>query len=289
MALAATAAADLEIVPLSPVMGAEIRGLDLWAPMDDATFARLREAFVRHKVLRVAGQPLDEPAHIAFSRRFGPLQVHVLDQYRHPVHSEIYLLSNVDRVTGKPKGEHPDKGTMLWHTDLSFQATPALATILYGIAIPRAGGETEFCDLQAAWDALPEADQRRLVSLRCIHDLESSRIRSEDLPLTEKQKRDAPPVEHPLIRTHPETGRKGFYLGSHVARIVGMPETESRALIEELTDFATQPRFVYRHRWTSGDVMMWDNRSTMHRAGNYDTAGDRRIVQRTVVIGDKPV
>jgi taurine dioxygenase len=290
MALAATAAAtEFEIVPLSPVMGAEIRGLDLWAPMDDATFARLRAAFVRHKVLRVPGQPLDEPAHIAFSRRFGPLQVHVLDQYRHPVHSEIYLLSNVDRVTGKPKGEHPDKGTMLWHTDLSFQATPALATILYGIAIPRAGGETEFCDLQAAWDALPEAEQRRIGAMRCIHDLESSRVRSKDLPLTEKQKREAPPVEHPVVRIHPETGRRCIYLGDHAEWIVGMPYEEGRALIEELNALAVHPDLTYEHRWQPHELIVWDNRCLMHRATPYDPFTERRVVRRCTVLGEEPV
>jgi alpha-ketoglutarate-dependent taurine dioxygenase len=184
---------------------------------------------------------------------------------------------------------HPDPGTVEWHTDLSFQARPALATILFGLEVAREGGETEFCDLEAAWDALPASEQRRLAGLRCVHDLAASRRRSGDTPLTERQRREAPPVEHPLVRTHPETGRKVLYLSSHIDYVIGMSEKESDALLAELVAHATAPPRTIRHRWTAGDVVMWDNRCTMHRAAAYDLAEERRIVQRTVVIGDAPV
>ena len=287
--MALASATELEVVPLSPALGAEIRGIDLWARMDDTTFARLREAFLRFKVLRIPGQRHDLRGHIAFSRRFGPLQIHVLDQYRHPEHQEIYEISNVDRATGRTKGVHPDPGTLEWHTDLSFQARPALTTILFGVEVPNVGGETMFCDLEAAWDALGEPERRRLAGLRCVHDLAASRRRSGDTPLTERQRREAPPVEHPLVRTHPDTGRKVLYLSSHIDYIVGMQEAESDALLAELVAHATRAPRTLRHRWTSGDVVMWDNRCTMHRATAYDLSGERRIVQRTVVIGDAPV
>jgi len=281
-------AATLDIAKLSPGIGAELRGLDLWR-LDDAGFAALRDAFLRFKVLRIPGQRHDPLGHIGFSRRLGEVQIHVVDQYRHPDHPEIYEISNVDRATGKARGEHPDPGTLAWHTDLSFMARPALATILYGIAIPLEGGETEFCDLAAAWDALPEAEQRKLAGLRCVHDLAASRRRSGDIPLTAKQRAGAPPVEHPLVRTHPETGRQVLYLSSHIDYVVGMDAAASDALLARLVAHATQPARTYRHRWSSGDVMMWDNRCTMHRATAYDVSGERRIVQRTVVIGDVPV
>ncbi|MBL8663622.1 MAG: TauD/TfdA family dioxygenase [Candidatus Odyssella sp.] len=279
----------LDLSPISPVMGAEVQGVDLAAPMDAPAFAAIRAAFNRHGLLRFPAQTLDEAALVAFSRRFGELQIHVLDEYRHPRFPEIYVLSNVDRATGETTGRHPDLGTLVWHSDLSFQRRPALATILYGIAVPKAGGETLFADLAAAYDALDGALKRRIAGLRAIHDLDHSRQRAGAPPMTAAQRAEAPPVDHPLVRTHPETGRKGLYISHHIARIEGLPEAESRALLGELMAHATGERFVYANRWRSGDVVMWDNRLTMHRATEYDAARERRVIHRTVVKGDTPV
>lgn len=279
----------LDIAPISPVMGAEVHGIDLAAPMDGDTFAAIRAAFNRHMLLRFPAQKLDEAALVSFSRRFGELQIHVLDEYRHPRFPEIYVLSNVDRTTGKTTGRHPDLGTLVWHSDLSFQRRPALATILYGIEVPKTGGETLFADLGAAYEALDDATKRRIAGLRAIHDLDYSRQRAGAPPMTAAQRAEAPPVDHPLVRTHPETGRKGLYISHHIARIEGLPEAESRALLGELMAHATGERFVYANRWRSGDVVMWDNRLTMHRATEYDAARARRIIHRTVVKGDIPV
>jgi taurine dioxygenase len=279
----------VHVDPLSNAMGAEIRGVDLGKPLDDGTFAAVRSAFQRFLLLRFPAQRLTEPAQIAFSRRFGELQVHVLDQYRHPQYAEIYVLSNVDRTTGRTIGHHPDKGTLAWHSDLSFQRRPALATILYGMETPSAGGETQFADMYAAYDALDETMKRRIDGLRAIHDLDVSRTRMGEPPMTPEQRAKAPPVDHPLVRTHPETGRKLLYISGHVARIDGLPEHESDALVHQLMDHATQPRFVFSYRWQPGDVVMWDNRCTMHRATAYDTSAERRVIHRTVVLGDVPV
>ncbi len=279
----------LDIAPISPVMGAEVHGIDLAAPMDGDTFAAIRAAFNRHMLLRFPAQKLDEAALVSFSRRFGELQIHVLDEYRHPRFPEIYVLSNVDRTTGKTTGRHPDLGTLVWHSDLSFQRRPALATILYGIEVPKTGGETLFADLGAAYEALDDATKRRIAGLRAIHDLDYSRQRAGAPPMTAAQRAEAPPVDHPLVRTHPETGRKGLYISHHISRIDGLAEAESRALLSELMAHATSERFVYANRWQSGDVVMWDNRSTMHRATEYDAAGERRVIHRTVVKGDVPV
>ncbi len=279
----------LDLAPISPVMGAEVHGVDLARPMDDATFAAIRAAFGRHMLLRFPAQTLDEVALVAFSRRFGELQIHVLDEYRHPRFPEIYVLSNVDRTTGRTTGRHPDLGTLVWHSDLSFQRRPALATILYGIEVPKTGGETLFADLCGAYDALGDAMKRRIEGLRAVHDLDYSRQRAGAPPMTATQRAEAPPVDHPLVRTHPETGRKGLYISHHISRIQDLPEAESRALLAELMAHATGDRFVYANRWQTGDVVMWDNRCTMHRATEYDAAEERRVMHRTVVKGDIPV
>jgi alpha-ketoglutarate-dependent taurine dioxygenase len=198
-------------------------------------------------------------------------------------------LSNVDPTTGRTIGRHPDKGTLTWHSDLSFQRRPALATILHGIETPQRGGETEFADMAAAWDALDEAMKQRLAGLRAVHDLDMSRRRMGEPPLTEAQRRQTPPIEHPVVRTHPDTGRKILYISRHVSHIPGMPQDESDALLDALMAHATSPRFVFRYRWKPGDVLMWDNRSTIHRATAYDTSAQRRVIHRTVVLGDVPV
>jgi taurine dioxygenase len=278
----------IEVVPISDVMGAEIRGLDLSRPLDDATFEMVRDAFHRHKLLRFPAQHLSEAQQVAFSRRFGELQIHVLDQFRHPAHPEIYVLSNVDKRTGRTTGRHPDKGTLVWHSDLSFQRRPALATILYGMDVPRRGGETLFADMTTAYAALPDALKRRIAGRRAVHDLDYSRIRAGEPPMTAKQRAEAPPVDHPLVRIHPDTGEKVLYISHHVSHIEGLPVDDGRALLEELMAHATADRFVYRNAWQTGDVVMWDNRCTMHRATEYDTATERRVIHRTVVKGDVP-
>ena len=218
----------LRLEPLSPSIGAAVHGVDLSRPLDDATFAALSAAFHRHMLLRFSEQQLDAAQQLAFSRRFGELQVHVLDQYRHPQYPEIYVLSNIDAATGKPMGHHPDKGTLTWHSDLSFQRRPALATILYGIETPASGGETQFADMAAAYDALDDETKRRVAGLRCVHDLDHSRRRMGEPSMTEAQRRQTPPVEHPLVRTHPATGRKILYISRHVSHIAGLPSDGKR-------------------------------------------------------------
>jgi taurine dioxygenase len=274
---------------LSPTMGAEVGGVDLSHALDDDSFAAVRDAFHRHLLLRFPEQRLNEAEQVAFSRRFGELQVHVLDQYRHPQYPEVYVLSNVDRETGRTIGHHPDKGTLAWHSDLSFQRRPALATILYGIETPSIGGETQFADMVAAYEALDAAMKRRIQTLRAVHDLDVSRGRMGEPPMTPEQRRQAPPVSHPLVRTHPDSGRRALYVSGHVSHIEGLPENESASLFAQLMAHATQPRFVYSYRWRQGDVVMWDNRCTMHRATAYDTSAERRVIHRTVVLGDVPV
>jgi len=272
----------MEVRPLSPVMGAAVHGVDLSAPLPAAEREAIQQAFDRHLLLVFPSQRIDELQQIAFSRQFGELQVHVLDQYRHPRYPEIYLLSNVK--SGKTTGEHPDKGTLVWHSDLSFQPRPALATILYGLEVPRAGGDTLYANMCAAYDALDGSTKRQLEQLHAMHDLDASRRRAGEPPMSDTQRAAAPPVEHPVVRTHPGTGRKILYISRHVSHVAGMKQATSDALLEALMAHATQERFVFRHRWGQRDVVMWDNRCTMHCATPYDAAAERRVIHRTVTL-----
>ena len=172
--------------------------------------------------------------------------------------------------------------------DLSFQERPALATILYVLQTPGEGGDTEFADLAAAYDALDADTRSSIAGMRAIHDLDHSRRRMGEPPMTREQRRATPPVSHPVVRTHPETGRKVLYVSRHVSHVDGMDAAESDALLGRLMAHATDARFVYRYRWQPRDVVMWDNRCTMHRATAYDTAATRRVIHRTVVLGDRP-
>jgi taurine dioxygenase len=277
----------MQVRPLSDVMGAEVRGIDL-SNFPENQFPEIQKAFHRHLLLVFPDQQIDEAQLIAFSRRFGDLQVHVLDQYRHPRFPEIYVLSNVNK-TGNTTGSHPDKGTLVWHSDLSFQRRPALATILYGIEVPRVGGDTLYADMYAAYESLDQSLKRTLANLRAVHDLDASRRRAGEPPMTEKQRAEAPPVEHPVVRTHPETGRKILYISRHVSHFAGLAARESDRLMERLMAHATGERFVFRHQWGRRDVVMWDNRCTMHCATPYDAGAQRRVLHRTVVKGDVPI
>jgi alpha-ketoglutarate-dependent 2,4-dichlorophenoxyacetate dioxygenase len=277
----------LQARPLTPSFGVEVCALDLSEPLPPAAAAELRALFDQHLVLLFRDQRLLPERHIAFARNFGPLEVHVLDQYHADRHPELFVLSNVG-PDGRPNQVHPDRGTLVWHTDASFQRCPALATILYAEAVPQAGGHTLFADTLSAFEALSLADQEWLAAKRAVHDLSVSREKAGYGPLPAEQGVKVPAVEHPLVRTHPPTGRRGLYLGSHAQRIAGLPDVESAGLIERLIAHITEPRFVYDHAWRAGDLLMWDNRAVLHRATEYDTAVEPRIVRRAVVAGDEP-
>ncbi|MEX1303714.1 MAG: TauD/TfdA family dioxygenase [Rhodovibrionaceae bacterium] len=272
----------LAVQPSGAALGAVVEGLDLTKPLSDEIFEEILAAFHCHHVLCFRDQDLDEESFIAFSRRFGELQTHVLSQWLRDDYPEIYILSNYDMAgSGKPTGG--DKVARVWHSDLSFAEVPALATLLYAVEVPSEGGNTEFANMLAAHDALDERSKRRLEKLRAIHDLQTSHNRIKQKPLTEEQIKAAPPVEHPIVRTHTPTGRKGLYMGyGHTKGVVGMSEKEGQVLIDELVAFSTEPRFVYSHKWCVGDVVLWDNRCTMHRGTPYDDRERRRMLRTTV-------
>jgi taurine dioxygenase len=286
--MAADLALPLRIRPLTPRLGARIDGVRLAEGMDDARFAEIYRAFLLHQVLLFEPQQLPPAAQVAFARRFGEVQVHVMAQYHADGHPELYRLSNLDD-NGRPTGKHPDRGTLAWHTDGSWSRVTGQATIIYGEVVPTRGGETHFADMYGAYERLSPAWKQRLTTMRAVHNLDFSRTRrhGEDL-MTEAQKRERPPVDQPTVRTHPETGRKCVYLGDHAEYIVGLPYDEGRALIEELNAMIIHPDLVYEHRWTAGELLLWDNRCVLHKATAFDEASEGRVVRRCTVLGEVP-
>jgi taurine dioxygenase len=267
-------AAALESRPLTLGFGAEVVGLDLSQSVDAPLASELRALFDRRLVLLFRGQRLSPNAQIAISRCFGELRTLGLS-----------MISNVG-PDGRPKGQHPNLTTLVWHTDSSYARRPPYATVLYAEIVPAAGGHTLFADTLSAWEALSEADRARLASLRVTHDISVMPRKVGYDPQPPEQAK--PPVDHPLIRTHPPTGRRGIFLGGHADRIVGLPDDESAELIDRLMAHTTQPDFVYEHTWRSGDLLIWDNRATLHRATEYDTAAESRVMRRAVLKGDAP-
>lgn len=277
-----------EVRPLTQNLGAEIIGVDLVRGVDDGLFVAIYEAFVRYQVLLFGTQELPPGRQVEFARRFGQVQIHVMNQYHADGYPELYRLSNLDE-NGNPNGRHPDKGTLAWHTDGSWQRVTGQATIIYAEVVAGEGGETHFCDMVGAYERLTPAWKLRIEKLRAVHNLDFSRTRrhAEDR-MTEAQRNAVPPVDHPIVRTHPDTGRKCLFLGDHAEYILGMNYEEGRELIEELNALAIQPDLTYRHCWTPGELLVWDNRSVLHRATSYDPAVQRRVIRRCTVLGETP-
>ena len=278
----------MRLRPLTPNLGAEVSGIELSAAMDEAGFRAIYQGFLRYQVLLFPPKDLPPGDQVAFARRFGEVQVHVMNQYHADGYPELYRLSNLDR-NGRPSGHHPDKGTLAWHSDGSWQRVTGQATIIYGEVMPESGGETHFCDMYGAYERLSPSWQKRIAGLRAVHNLDFSRNRrhGED-PLTDAQRQAKPPVDHPIVRTHPETGRKCLFLGDHAEYVQGMPYDEGRALIDELNALAVHADLTYEHRWKARELLVWDNRCVMHRATAYDAANEGRVIRRCTVLGEIP-
>jgi taurine dioxygenase len=284
---AQAASRGLELLPLPDGLGAEVKGLSV-AAVDDAVFPSLYAAFLAHQLLLFRDQALPPGAQVAFARRFGEVQVHVMDQYHAGAHPELYTLSNLG-PDGRPSGKHPDRGTLAWHTDGSWRRTTGQATMLYAEKMPSSGGGTDFADMYSAYDALAPEEKARLQGLRAIHNLNFSRDRRHgEEPLTEAQRNAVPPVDHPIVRTHPETGRKCVFLGDHAESIEGMAYEEGRCFIDALNERIVALAKTYTHRWRPGDFIVWDNRCLLHRAESYDTAREARVIRRCTILGEVP-
>ena len=275
----------LDLRPLSPGFGVEVSGLDLARPMTAATFAALERAFFAGQVLTVRAQRLTAAQFVAFARRFGPPEPHVIDQFHHPDDPNILILSNRKR-DGVPLGL-ADAGTY-FHSDYSYLQVPARATTLYSIEVPRRGGNTLFADQYAAWEGLPAAMQRRIETLTAIHHYGNRKERDDASrtaasALTPEQKAKMPLITHPIVRTHPVTGRKALYAVSGSSYgIVGMPEDEAVALLDELAAHATQEKYVYSFAYGVGDVVVWDNASLLHSATLLDPDDARTLWRITI-------
>jgi taurine dioxygenase len=271
-------------------LGAEVLGLDLSQPLSEGDFARLHRAHLDHHVLVFRDQNITPGQQVAFSRRFGPLQIHVLRQFQLATDPEVLVISNI-RENGQPIGLG-DAGHF-WHSDLSYKETPSLGSMLHAQELPAKGGDTLFANQHTAWERLPAHLRRAVAGARAEH---SYLARYEDLrkrnpwrpALTQAQIDEVKPVVHPVVRTHPETGRKALFVSEHfTTRIVGLPEDESRALLDELFDHSTRPEHIYRHQWQPQDMVFWDNRSLMHLAAGCPE-DQRRKLYRTTIEGDVP-
>lgn len=269
--------------PLSYSLGAEVIGVDLAQPLDDDLFSQIHQGFLRFGILLFRDQKVTREQHIAFSRRFGELDRHeTLPRDRHPEYPELLLVTNVPKPNGKPSDS---KYTgQLWHSDLSFTLVPALGSVLRGIDIPPVGGDTMFANMTMAYDTLSDGMKRMIADLHAVH-VGVRKIVDLTPDRAEETRKLIPPIAQPVVRTHPETGKKALYIGEKVSSFVDMTEEESRPLIDYLCRHATRPRFVYRHQWRADDILLWDNRCTMHVAlGDYEE-GERRHLERTTVKG----
>jgi len=274
-------------------MGAEISGADLSGEMDEGTFATILQMFLGHQVVVFRGQHLDPQQFLRFARRFGPPEPHVLDQFHHREHPDILILSNV-MSNGTPTGL-ADGGTY-WHTDYSYLEIPARATLLYSIQVPQSGGDTLFSDQVAAYDDLPESMKQRLDGLMGIHlygnrdDMDpASRTRAYPPDDRQKQVRGIAHLRHPIVRTHPLTGRKSLYAVSGTSiGIEGMPEHEALRLLRELAAHSTQPKYQFSVRYGIGDVVIWDNAAVLHSATLVDPDDARTLWRITVKERDRP-
>lgn len=290
--------AGVTIRPLGPALGAEVTGIDLGRPVDDAVFALLRAALQRHHFLCVRDQRLDEEAQVDVSVRFGPLETFP-EQHKTRARPTFYNVANVAPDGSRMALSDPrmvgQKLNEFWHTDSSYRFVPSYCSLLYAIeALPdeTEDGETEFSNLFLAYDALPEATKRRIEPLHMVHDYAYDYRLFPDLPPLEPAVREAfPPATHPLVRVHPDRhGRRAlFFTANTGSEIGGLSLEEGRALHADLVAHVSRPEFCHRHRWRTGDLMIWDNRCVLHRARPYDARRYRRVARRTTVAGDGPV
>ena len=274
---------------------AEVSGIDIRTPLDHDSVAAIEAGMDRYAVLVFPGQRISDEEQMAFTRNFGAIEDARGGNVTKPQDKRLVAgmndVSNLGR-DGRPLARDSRQrlfniGNMLWHSDSSFRAIPAKYSLLSARVVNSRGGNTEFADMRAAYDALDEAMKRHIEDLVCEHSLMYSRGSLGFLDFSEEEKQMFSPVRQRLVRAHPVTGRKSLYLSSHAGSVLGMPMPEARILLRDLTEHATQPRFVHVHTWAPYDLVMWDNRQTMHRVRRYDESQPRDM-RRTTVAGDAP-
>ena len=277
----------LSLKPLHPLFAAEAGGIDLRKPLSPAEVRDIETAMDRYAVLVFRDQPLGQGEQVALSRRFGPLNIGLRKATGAKNRFDYEELIDISNVTleGSVAPRHDGKlifqlANQLWHSDSSFQQRPIKYSLLSAVVIPAEGGETEFADLRAAYDSLPDSMKRQIVGLNAEHSAFHSRFLLGDTQYTPDQIKVLPPAQWPLVRIHPQSKRKVLFVGVHCTHIPGMTVPEGRVLIWDLLEHATQREFVYRHSWRVGDLVMWDNRATLHRGRRYDLS-QRRDLRRT--------
>ena len=276
----------LKLRRLSHALGAEVCGIDIARPMSETEFGDIYDAFLAYGILLFRNQNVTREQHIEFSRRFGELDRHdALPRDRHPAYPELLRVTNEPNPDGTPSDTRYTGRQ--WHSDMSFTPCPALGSLLRCFAVPDVGGDTLFASMYMAYETLSDGMKKLIADLHGIHMSGTRKIANTATGISraEEQRRINPPVAQPVVRVHPETGRKALFLGEKVKRFDGMTEEESRPLIDYLNCHATRPEFVYRHAWRANDIVVWDNRCTMHQAlGDFDETQLRHL-ERTTVLG----
>ena len=279
----------ITVYPVTSNFAAEV-GIDLSQPLDDSDVTAVKQAFWQYAVLIFPNQNLTEEEHLAFARHIGPIEPSI-GAYRpeaklrlRPDLVDISNLTHRGQIWGEnSKVRGLNLGNRLWHTDSSFKFLPARASLLYARSIAPIGGHTEFADLRAAYDALSDDMKRKLKGLVAEHALAYSRMRTGFTNFSEAERRELPPVPQVMVRTIPENGRRSLYIASHIGRVLGLSDEEGRALVDQLIAHATQRQFVYTHRWRLHDLVMWDDRCTMHRGTEFDDLRYTRDMHRATV------
>ncbi|MDQ2804239.1 MAG: TauD/TfdA family dioxygenase [Pseudomonadota bacterium] len=289
----ATTQARLTVRSLHPALGAEVRGIDMRAKLDADIFRELHDVWMRHLVLVFPEQHISDAEHVAFTRHFGEPEIFHQNIIRSQRVPEIFRVSNVDDDGNLMSPDNPTVKQValaqFWHTDSSYRTVPCMGSLLHGLEVSRTGGETQFTNLYQVYDELPESLKRRIAGHSARHNFGHLHTLGALKPLTEEEKAAMPPVWQPMVRKHPVTVRLSLFISPiYNDEIEGMSTEEARPLLDELTAFAAQPRFVYRHRWDQDDVVMWDNRCTMHQVTPHDPH-ERRVMHRTTIVGAEPV
>jgi len=282
----------IETASLRPIpgarFGAELSGQRIAGDVAQAEVDRFLEALCRHRILLLRGVPNDPAAQVAFSRRLGPLELHSASTATHPRHPEVFCVGNYEADGIRANFA---RGVEQWHADSSFRPVPSMASLFYGAIVPPEGGETWFLDAVAAYETLPAETRARIDGMTAVHDLATlAAFNARQTPgrhaLPEATRHRFPPQPQPLVRVHPVTGVRSLFLcPAVISHIEGMSEAESADLIGTLMAHATEPRFVYRHRWQAGDLVAWDNRCTLHTASLFDHTRYQRLMFRTTVAG----
>lgn len=280
----------LAIKRLHPLFVAEVTGIDLTVPVPREDFRAIWDAFNEHQILVFRDQDFDDASQIAFSRNFGELETMIAHPGNDWNPGHISVMTNLGSDGGLLPLDHPTmvhrERNEAWHSDSSFKPVAALASLLAARIVPPTGGNTEFASARAAYEDLPAERKSVLEGLTAVHRITHPDL-DEDKGYDEEAKQRHV-VTHPLIRANPVNGRKALYVGAHAQEIVGMPPGEGRKLLDELTAFCTQPKYVYSHHWRDGDAVMWDNRCTLHRATTFDKTRYRRKLHRTTIAGKAP-